>query len=77
MSVESTVGPIDGPGEKYNQTQTKTTTEMRKNPDGSYSKITKTVTTTTRTLFVNTETVTSEDRSVKERPLKDEDKKDN
>jgi hypothetical protein len=77
VRVESTVGPIDGtaaPGEKYNQTQTKTTTEMRKNPDGSYSKITKTVTTTTRTLFVNTETVMSEDRSVKERPLKDEEK---
>ncbi len=59
------------PGEKYNQTETKTTTELRTNPDGSFSKVTKTVTTTTQTLFVKSETVTSEDTSTKEKPLKD------
>ena len=42
---------------------------MRKNPDGSYSKITKTTTSTTKTLFLNSESVTSEDKKCSHRKL--------
>lgn len=59
-----------GRGDNYNEVKSYQTTELRQNPDGSFSKITRTITSTTKTLFVNSETVTNEANKVNERPLK-------
>ena len=59
---------LDTNRDNYNEVKSYQTTELRQNPDGSFSKITKTITSTTKTLFINSETVTNEDRAVNERP---------
>ncbi len=57
---------------KFYETKTVTTTKIRKNPDGSYSKITKTTTCSTKTLVVNTEVITNEDNNVEFKSMKNE-----
>ena len=62
--------PSNQKSDNFNETKTVTSTTMRKNPDGSYSKITKIITSTTKTLTLNTEVITNEDNSVDFKSMK-------